>query len=144
MQLEEDVCPKLVAFGEEPQAAIASSGEGDVQIMMAKALPFLQKLLHLLDRLCSVLENLLLQLGSLCAEHTRKATILQGKFLLIKACNSCVETSMLRQKQVGTLMLSEIATCSLVCGLIDRGYEIKALAATLDLYDKSVQVILQI
>ncbi len=77
--MEEDLCPKLVAFGEEPQGSISNSREGDAQLLTAKALPFLQALVQALDRLCLLLENLLLQVGSLCAEHTRKATILQGE-----------------------------------------------------------------
>ena len=49
-----------------------------LQVMLA--LPFLRAVVASLDRLSLLLENLLLQLGSLCAEHTRKATILQGGF----------------------------------------------------------------
>ena len=81
VQLDQDICPKLVIFGEEPQGGVSASREGDAQLMMAKTVPFLQSLSTLLERLSAVLENMLVQLGSLCAEHTRKATILQGKFL---------------------------------------------------------------
>jgi len=79
LQLDEDFCPKLLIFGEEPQeAAAGGSAEGDLQVMLATALPFLRAVVAILDSLSLLLENLLLQLGSLCAEHTRKATILQG------------------------------------------------------------------
>lgn len=80
-QLEQNFCPRLVAFGEEPQLLNPNSGSSSSnsrQTLLMKALPFFQALLSCLDRLTNVLENLLLQLGSLCAEHTRKATILQG------------------------------------------------------------------
>ena len=78
VQLEISFCPRLLVFGEEPQLGNPGSSEGEMQLLLARELPFLRDLARLLDRLGLLVENLLLQLGSLCAEHTRKATILQG------------------------------------------------------------------
>lgn len=72
MQAEEQAYPLLLMFGEgcpkppEPAAALVA------------ALPALRDVVDLADALQRLALNLLCQLGGLCAEHTRKATILQG------------------------------------------------------------------
>ena len=78
VQLEISFCPRLLVFGEEPQLGSPGSSEGEMQLLLARELPFLRDLARILDRLGLLVKNILLQLGSLCAEHTRKATILQG------------------------------------------------------------------
>eukprot|EP00208_Stichococcus_sp_RCC1054_P004877 CAMPEP_0206144824 /NCGR_PEP_ID=MMETSP1473-20131121/25491_1 /ASSEMBLY_ACC=CAM_ASM_001109 /TAXON_ID=1461547 /ORGANISM="Stichococcus sp, Strain RCC1054" /LENGTH=291 /DNA_ID=CAMNT_0053540797 /DNA_START=375 /DNA_END=1246 /DNA_ORIENTATION=- len=70
---EEQAYPLLLMFGEgcpkppEPAAALVA------------ALPALRDVVDLADALQRLALNLLCQLGGLCAEHTRKATILQGE-----------------------------------------------------------------
>ena len=73
MQAEQHAYPLLLMFGEgcpappEPAAALVA------------ALPGLRDIAELTEALQRLALNLLCQLGGLCAEHTRKATILQGQ-----------------------------------------------------------------
>ncbi|CAL8470925.1 g10467 [Coccomyxa elongata] len=76
-QIERVLCPKLLMFGEELFAPRGDE-EGTMQIALAHFLPSLQELQALLEQLEGVTVNLLAQLGALCAEQLRKATILQG------------------------------------------------------------------
>lgn len=50
-------------------------------VALAAALPDLLDTVHLAQAARLVAHSLLSQLGSMCAEHTRKATILQGLLL---------------------------------------------------------------
>ena len=79
LQLDDVIAPKLSIFGEEPQNFQGTVYEGNLQIWLAQTMPFLRQLEEIADILKAFLENLLVQLGSLCAEHTRKSTILQGE-----------------------------------------------------------------
>ena len=79
LQLDDVIAPKLSIFGEEPQNFQGTLSEGNMQIWLAQTIPFLRQLEEIADILKAFLENLLIQLGSLCAEHTRKSTILQGE-----------------------------------------------------------------
>ena len=61
-------------------------GEGcpeapDLTAALVAALPGLRDVVDLVEALQRLALNLLSQLGGLCAEHTRKATILQGSHL---------------------------------------------------------------
>lgn len=82
LQVEVDILPKLIVFGEEPQYFQSGSvTEGEAQVWLAQTVPFFKRLETILDGIQAFAENLLVQLGSLCAGHTRKATILQGETL---------------------------------------------------------------
>ncbi|KAK9842285.1 hypothetical protein WJX81_004630 [Elliptochloris bilobata] len=76
-QAEAEFYPALLLFGEGPGGV---GGEGAAQKGLARLLPALRALAALLTRLEAAAANLLGQLGALCCEQTRKATILQGKF----------------------------------------------------------------
>ena len=80
MQLEE-VAPKLIIFGEEPQRFQGENEHHETLIWLAKSLEVFQELEDTATLLKLFLENMLIQLGSLCSEHTRKPTILQGMIL---------------------------------------------------------------
>ncbi|KAK9829570.1 hypothetical protein WJX72_006545 [[Myrmecia] bisecta] len=73
----EEVYPVLLMFG-EGRASGDASHEGDLQAAFAQLLAPLRQLSQLLYHLQACCANLLCQLGALCAEQTRKSTILQG------------------------------------------------------------------
>ena len=74
-QAEAEFFPALLLYGEGPAGI---GGEGAAQAGLAQLLPKLRALGELLARLEAAAGNLLGQLGALCCEQTRKATILQG------------------------------------------------------------------
>lgn len=68
----------LAMFGEGISPCGSHRVEGDMQLLLANALPHLKELLEFTERLQAVLVNLTAQLGSLSAAQMRKATIVQG------------------------------------------------------------------
>ena len=68
----------LTMFGEGICHSGSPRAEGDMQLLLANALPHLKELLDFTERLQAVLVNLTAQLGSLSAAQMRKATIVQG------------------------------------------------------------------
>lgn len=68
----------LAMFGEGIGPSGSPRTEGDMQLLLANALPRLKELLDFTERLQAVLVNLTAQLGSLSAAQMRKATIVQG------------------------------------------------------------------
>eukprot|EP00884_Botryococcus_braunii_P005535 jgi/Botrbrau1/14983/Bobra.0018s0083.1 len=80
-QMEQDVFPQLLMFGEGMAAGGDASGllEGSTQVALAKALPAFRRAALVIERLKTVTAALLAQLGASSAEHARKATILRGE-----------------------------------------------------------------
>ncbi len=79
-QAELEFYPALLLLGE---GGAGVGGEGAAQAALARLLPALHALAALLARLEAAAGNLLGQLGALCCEQTRKATILQGMALTL-------------------------------------------------------------
>ena len=75
LQAEADFFPALLLYGAGPAGI---GGEGAAQAGLAWLLPRLRALSELVAQLEAAAGNLLGQLGALCSEQTRKATILQG------------------------------------------------------------------
>ena len=76
LQTSQDLFPLLLLVGE---ACSGSAGNGSIELLFASAASDLRGAAEKLTTLTELILNLLQQLGALCSEQTRKATVISGK-----------------------------------------------------------------